>query len=382
MEPEKENAERDALARGSADPAGFPLPAETALVLTDETGPDQPEALAPRTGKTARRKRFFGNVHGAQRAILLAGLALMAFLLCVAVLAPWIAPYTFDQTKNKYGVDFDRQAPPSAAHVFGTSVRGEDVFSRVVYGTQTAFEVILVSLVIAGVIGVVLGLVSGYFGGWLDRILTLVMDSLYAFPSLLLAILVSVGLATGSFSNWTGALSHWLRGNGLPDFTGVAAGALAVCAVFIPQYYRVIRASALVAKNEPYVDAARVCGASTGRVLFRHVLPNITQSLPVIAALNSSEAILTLAGLGFLGFGVEPSQAAEWGYDVNKGIPDITGGVWWTSVFPGVAIVLAVLATAFVGESLSEAGNPLLRSRPKLRPKDLVKLAADEGAPS
>ncbi|EFV11754.1 ABC transporter permease [Segniliparus rugosus] len=319
------------------------------------------------------RKKVFPAVHGVQRAVLLCGLGLLAFLLVVAVFAPWIAPYKFDQTKNKYGVDFARQAPPTAAHVFGTSVRGEDVYSRVVYGTQTAFEVIVVSLVIAGVIGVVLGLVAGYFGGWLDRTLTLLMDSLYAFPSLLLAILVSVGLSSGDFSEWMQGLSRWLQGNNLPDFTGITAGALAVSAVFIPQYYRVIRASALVVKNEPYVDAARVSGASTWRILFRHVLPNIAQNLPVIAALNSSEAILTLAGLGFLGFGVEPSQAAEWGYDVNKGIPDITGGVWWTSVFPGVAIVLAVLATAFVGESLSEAGNPLLRSRPRLRQKDLAK---------
>ncbi|MGL6237005.1 MAG: ABC transporter permease [Segniliparus sp.] len=349
----------------AADPAGFPLPE-----------PELPEPAEPAAEAEpgARPRRLFRNVHGVQRAILLAGLGLLAFLLIIAVVAPWIAPYKFDQTTNKYGVGFARQAAPSAAHVFGTSVRGEDVYSRVLYGTQTAFEVIVVSLVVAGVIGVVLGLVSGYFGGWLDRILTLLMDSLYAFPSLLLAILVSVGLSSGGFSEWTRELSRWLQSNSLPDFTGIVAGALAVSAVFVPQYYRVIRASALVVKNEPYVDAARVSGASTGRILFRHVLPNITQNLPVIAALNSSEAILTLAGLGFLGFGVEPSQAAEWGYDVNKGIPDITGGVWWTSVFPGAAIVLAVLATAFVGESLSEAGNPLLRSRPKLRQADLLKL--------
>jgi peptide/nickel transport system permease protein len=116
-------------------------------------------------------------------------------------------------------------------------------------------------------------------------------------------------------------------------------------------------------KNEPYVDAARVTGASTTRILFRHILANVTQSLPVIVTLNGADAILTLAALGFLGFGIEPTQAAEWGYDLNKALNDVSNGIWWTSIFPGTAIVLVVLGMTLVGESLNEVLNPLLRTR-------------------
>jgi peptide/nickel transport system permease protein len=125
----------------------------------------------------------------------------------------------------------------------------------------------------------------------------------------------------------------------------------------------VVRNATLAVKVEPFVDAARVTGASTARILFRHILSNVTSSLPVIITLNGAEAILTLAGLGFLGFGIEPTKAAEWGYDLNKALSDISNGIWWTAVFPGTAIVLAVLGMTLVGESINEVLNPLLRTR-------------------
>ena len=131
----------------------------------------------------------------------------------------------------------------------------------------------------------------------------------------------------------------------------------------MPQYFRVIRNATIAVKVEPYVDAARVIGARTPRILFRHIFSNVTSSLPVIVTLNASEAILTLAGLGFLGFGIEPSAAAEWGYDLNKALPDVSSGIWWTGVFPGTAIVLIVLGLTLIGESLNDILNPLLRTR-------------------
>jgi ABC-type dipeptide/oligopeptide/nickel transport system permease subunit len=125
-----------------------------------------------------------------------------------------------------------------------------------------------------------------------------------------------------------------------------------------------VRNATISAKTEPYVDAARVAGSKSGRIMFGHVLPNVSQTIPVLTTLNASESILTLAALGFLGFGIEPSSAAEWGYDLNKATTsDVANGIWWTGVFPGLAIVLVVTGVTLIGESLNDVLNPLLRTR-------------------
>ncbi len=284
--------------------------------------------------------------HGLQRFMLLLGFALVFVFVFVAIFAPWLAPYDFNADRAN-GVIFGTQQPPSADHWFGTSVGGTDVLSRVIYGARTAVEVIVLAVVLSGLVGVPLGLVSGYLGGWLDRVLVLVMDALYAFPSLLLAIVVSIVVSGGN----SGAVG------------GILAAAISITVVFVPQYYRVIRNATLSVKAEPYVDAAKVVGVRTPRILRKHIFSNVSSSLPVIGTLNASEAILTLAGLGFLGFGIEPSAAAEWGYDLNKALPDASSGIWWTGVFPGLAIVLIVLGATLVGESLNDILNPLLRTR-------------------
>ena len=158
------------------------------------------------------------STHGLQRATLIAGLVLVAGFILVAIFAPVLARYGFAQTSAD-GVDFVRQQAPSAQHWFGTSVRGEDVYSRVIYGARTALMVIVLSLAISLVVGVVLGLVSGYLSGWLDRMLVLVMDALYAMPSLLLAIVVSVVVSAGQSGTVGGILS----------------AAVAIIAVLVPQ---------------------------------------------------------------------------------------------------------------------------------------------------
>ncbi|MBF6173019.1 ABC transporter permease [Nocardia blacklockiae] len=306
----------------------------------------EPVVVPPVARRGIPGLRLFAMTSGLQRVTLIAGLGLIALFVLVALCAPLLAPYGFAQISSD-GVDFARQQAPSAQHWFGTSVRGEDVFSRVLYGARTALWVIAVSLVLSLIVGVPLGLVSGYLGRWVDRVLTLFMDALYAFPTLLLAIVVSIVVAGGNSSS----------------FGGVLSAAVAITVIFVPQYFRVVRNATLAVKHEPYVDAARVTGAPVGRILFRHIFPNVTQSLPVIITLNGSEAILTLAALGFLGYGIEPTQAAEWGYDLNKALADVSNGIWWTGVFPGVAIVLVVLGMTLVGESLNEVLNPLLRTR-------------------
>jgi ABC-type dipeptide/oligopeptide/nickel transport system permease subunit len=173
------------------------------------------------------------------------------------------------------------------------------------------------------------------------------MDALYALPSLLLAIVVSIMVSQGQ----SGA------------FSGMFSAAVSITVVFIPQYFRVTRNATMAAKVEPYVDAARVAGAAPGRIMFGHILPNVSQTIPVLMTLNASEAILTLAGLGFLGFGIEPNSAAEWGYDLNKARADLSAGYWWEAIFPGLAIVLIVAGVTLIGESLNDVLNPLLRTR-------------------
>ena len=286
------------------------------------------------------------STRGLQRGMLVVGLVLVVVFLILAVFAPWLAPYGFNETRVD-GVPFGTQQPPSSEHWWGTTVGGQDVLSRVIYGARTAVAVIVLAVVFSLVIGVPLGLLSGFLSGPVDRVLVLVMDALYAFPSLLLAIVVAIVVGGGS----SGVVG------------GVLAAAIALTVVFIPQYFRVVRNATLAVKVEPYVDAARVVGTRTPRILFRHILANVRQSVPVIATLNASEAILTLAALGFLGFGIEPSSAAEWGYDLNKAMSDATNGIWWTGVFPGMAIVLMVLGVTLVGESLNDVLNPLLKAR-------------------
>ena len=283
---------------------------------------------------------------GLQRGMLVAGLVITGIFIFVAIFAPLLAPYGYSTLRDEDGT-FGAQQPPGGKHLLGTTVGGYDVLSRVLWGAQTALSVIVVAVLLSIFIGVLLGLISGYIGGWLDRVIIVIADAVYAFPTLLLAIVAAIAISGGQSSLWG----------------GVFAAAVSITVVFIPQYLRVIRAETVRIKAEAYVESAKVIGSGTGRIMFRHVLRNATRTLPLIFTLNSSEAILTLAGLGFLGFGIEPTSAAEWGYDLNKSISDVTSGIWWTSVFPGLAIVLVVLGITLVGESLNDLADPRLRTK-------------------
>jgi peptide/nickel transport system permease protein len=284
--------------------------------------------------------------HGLQRGMLITGVILSGLLLVTAIFAPLIAPYTWSAQGDGHG-SFGVQQPPSSRNIWGTTVSGFDVFSRVVWGSRTAVAVIVCAVIASAIIGIILGVISGYIGGWLDRILVMIADAIYAFPSLLLAIVLSIVISGGRSSSWGGILS----------------AALSITVVFIPQYFRVIRAEAVRLKAEPFVEASKVLGAPRRKIMFGHVLRNSTRTLPLIFTLNCSEAILTLAGLGFLGFGIEPTAAAEWGYDLNRAVSDVTSGIWWTAVFPGLAIVMSVLGITLVGESMNDLSDPRLRTR-------------------
>lgn len=284
---------------------------------------------------------------GLQRGMLIVGLVIVSIFVLTAIFAPVLAPYGWAQQKTADGVSFGTQMAPNATNLLGTTVSGFDVLSRVIWGSQTALLVILAAIAASIFLGVALGLVSGYFGGWVDRILVVIADAIYAFPSLLLAIVMAIIISGGQATL----------------LTGILATALSITVVFVPQYFRVIRAEVVRVRQEPFVESAKVIGVLTGRILLRHVLRNSTRSLPVVITLNASEALLTLAGLGFLGFGIEATAAAEWGYDLNRSVADVTSGIWWTSIFPGLAIVLVVLGITLMGESLNDLSDPRLRQR-------------------
>lgn len=285
---------------------------------------------------------------GLQRGMLVAGIVITTIFLLTAAFAPLIAPYGFSQGFS------ETQAPPSSTHLWGTTAGGYDVFSRTIWGAQTAFLVVVIGVVLSIFAGVVLGLVSGYFGGWVDRVLVVLSDAIYAFPTLLLAIVMSITISGGSSNLWGGIFS----------------AAISITVVFIPQYFRVIRAETIRLKAEPFVESAIVVGASSVRIMARHIYKNATRTLPLIFTLNASESILTLAALGFLGFGIEPTYAAEWGYDLNRAQSDATAGIWWTGVFPGLAIVLTVLGLTLLGESMNDLNDPRLRGRKRAGKKN------------
>jgi peptide/nickel transport system permease protein len=280
------------------------------------------------------------EARGFAKAMLWIGAAITTFFVVLALFAPLISPYEFDQYQSD-GKRFAQLEGPSADHIMGTTVQSVDVLSRVIFGAQTELKVVLLALVLSLAVGVPLGLMSGYFGGWLDRGLVLIMDALFAFPYLLLAIVIA-----------------FLLGG-----QGVYTAAIAITVVYIPQYFRVVRNHVISVREEPFVEAARALGAKPFTIMRKYVFFNVVQNVPVIATLNAADAILTLAGLGFLGYGIQPSEGAEWGYDIQRAVSDATAGIWWTGLFPGLAIVLLVTGLTLLGEGLNETINPVLRRR-------------------
>src|SRR3954454_17466906 len=217
----------------------------------------------------------FNKSVGLQRFMLVVGLVLTGVFLLTALAAPLLAPYGFAQLSDADG-SFPTQQAPGGKHLLGTTVGGYDVLSRVIWGTQTALLVIIVAVVLSIFAGVILGLVSGYIGGWLDRVLVVVADAIYAFPSLLVAIVMAIVISGGQSS---------LIG-------GVMAAAISITVIYVPQYFRVVRAETVRIKSEAFVESAKVIGAGHWRIMPRHVLRNATRTLPLILTLNASEAIL------------------------------------------------------------------------------------------
>ena len=212
------------------------------------------------------------EARGFPRAMLYIGAGITVAFVLIAILAPLISPYDFDQYQAN-GRRFPQLAAPSSEHLMGTTVQSTDVLSRVIWGAQTELKVVVISLVFAITVGVPLGLLSGYFGGKLDRGLVLVMDAMYAFPYLLLAIVIAF-LLSDSLGK------------------GVLTAAIAITAAYVPLYFRVVRNQVIALREESYVEAARALGAKPFTIIRKYVFHNVVQNVPPIATLNAADAIL------------------------------------------------------------------------------------------
>ncbi len=259
--------------------------------------------------------------------------AVLALLALAAVTAPLIAPY------DPAEIDaFNTLKGPSAAHPLGVDENGRDVLSRLIYGTRISLTVGLVSVGVAMLFGVPLGLVAGYFGKWADTIIMRLMDAILAFPSLILALAIVVMLGQG-----------------------IMQLMIAIGITSIPVYARLVRAQVLSLRTLDYVNAARAMGAPDRRILLHHILPNTTAPIIVQGSLGIAFAILSEAGLSFLGLGVKPPTPA-WGGMLQKAIPHIYRAPY-LSIFPGLAIFVTVLALNILGDALRDTLDPRLRGK-------------------
>ena len=264
----------------------------------------------------------------------MSGMIVLAAVLAAAMLAPVLAPA--DPLRNDL---LERLTPPmwsaggSALHPLGTDTLGRDVLSRLLYGARVSFLIGLATVLVSGVVGVALGVLGGFYGGWLDDVFMRAGDVQLAFPVLLLgvALLSVLGPGLGNLILVL-ALSSWIT------------------------YARIVRGETLSLKHREFVEAARALGALDGRLIWRHVLPNVWAPIAVVATFSVARTIIAEASLSFLGLGV-PAPAPSWGAMLDEGRNYITTG-WWLALFPGTAILLVVLVINLVGDWLRDALDP------------------------
>ena len=280
-----------------------------------------PEIAAPVVTGGARGGRF-------ANALLYIGAGILVVAVLAALLAPLLSswgPTEIDPAGTL--------AAPGNGHLLGTDGNGMDVWSRVLHAARIDLGIAVCAVALAVVVGTVLGLLAGYLGGWFDDVMMRIVDIFQAFPTFILALAVAA-----------------LLGNGFVNLV------ITIAAVNAPAYARLVRAEVRTLREMPYVDAAKTSGASTVGILWRHLLPNSLTPVRVIAPLNCGWAMLTLAGLSFLGLGITV-PTAEWGSMISLGTSDVVAGRWWTSVPPGLALLVCVLGFSLLGEGLQERAD-------------------------
>ena len=261
------------------------------------------------------------------------GLIILIILVLLAVFADVIANY--DNVVIKQNLAHRLQGP-SAAHWLGTDEFGRDIFARLVHGTRVSLQVGIVAVGISIVIGGILGAVAGYYGGKLDNTIMRIMDIFLAVPSILLAIAIVSALG--------------------PSIINLM---LAISISSVPSYARIVRASVLSIRDQEFIEAAKAIGASNTRIIFRHIIPNSLAPVIVQATLGVASAILSTAGLSFIGLGIQP-PAPEWGSMLSGGRQYLRY-VWWVTTFPGVAIMITILSLNLLGDGLRDALDPRLK---------------------
>ncbi len=262
----------------------------------------------------------------------MAGFVMVLAIIYMTVIAYWIVPY------DPFWINVGPILfPPSPRFPLGTTSLGQDLLSRTIAGGAIMLQVAFISVVVCFSVGVPLGLLASFRGGILDRILSLIMDSIFAFPGLVLAIAIAAMLGPG-----------------------VVNMALAIAVVYVPSYFRVLRSQVLTIKELPYVEAAKAIGARDRDIMIRYVLPNALASVVVVMSINFADAVLTAAGLTFVGLGF-PIDVADWGWDLTFGWHQLITGAWWVITFPGLMIVLLALGFTLVGEGLNEILTPMLK---------------------
>jgi peptide/nickel transport system permease protein len=277
----------------------------------------QRRAAAPRTLKAWYQNRA-----------LVAGMVIVGALVLIAALAPVLAPY--DPVEQDL---LNTLADPSAAHLLGTDKYGRDVLSRLIWGAQVDLRIGFLAVLIPFVIGTVVGAVAGYFGGWFDTILMRIVDVFFAFPFYVMVIVLVFIFGSGEFSIY-----------------------IAIAAVSWVSYAKIVRGEVLVAKQQDYVVAARLGGLSHGRVLVRHIGPNVLSQAIIYAMSDIVMDIMAIVTLGYLGLGIAP-PTAEWGSMINDGQEFITTQ-WQQATIPGLVVVVASLGLSLLGDGLSDVLNP------------------------
>lgn len=261
------------------------------------------------------------------------GLIILIILVLLAVFADVIANY--DNVVIKQNLAHRLQGP-SAAHWLGTDEFGRDIFARLVHGTRVSLQVGIVAVGISIVIGGILGAVAGYYGGKLDNTIMRIMDIFLAVPNILLAIAIVSALG--------------------PSIINLM---LAISISSVPSYARIVRASVLSIRDQEFIEAAKAIGASNTRIIFRHIIPNSLAPVIVQATLGVASAILSTAGLSFIGLGIQP-PAPEWGSMLSGGRQYLRYA-WWVTTFPGVAIMITILSLNLLGDGLRDALDPRLK---------------------
>ncbi len=261
------------------------------------------------------------------------GLGILVVIILLAVFADQIANY--DQVVIKQNLKF-RLKPPSAQHWLGTDEFGRDIFARLIHGARVSLKVGVLAVGIAVVIGGFLGAIAGYYGGKLDNIIMRIMDIFLAVPSILLAIAIVSALG--------------------PNLVNLM---VAISISSIPRYARIVRASVLSIRDQEFVEAAKAIGASDARIILRHIIPNSLAPVIVQGTLGVAGAILSTAGLSFIGLGIQP-PAPEWGSMLSGGRQYLRYA-WWVTTFPGVSIMITILSLNLLGDGLRDALDPRLK---------------------